>query len=323
MKRLTAVSLFSGCGGFDLGVSNCGVDMIWANDIDYHAASAYRSLFPDVEFVHDDIRNISIIPTADVLIGCYPCTGFSEAARRKWKNRESRDLMLNPMNFLFREFLRAIDLVKPKFIFIENVRGMLSASDGYFINEQIEGIKSLGFRNVKFKLLSAEKFGVSQSRKRVFIVGTHKSVKDFEYNFPKETHGNKCENQIVTLEDVIGEMPSWPEGEFSETKFHGHYLTRNRKRNWNQPSFTVVAQSNHIPLHPMGESMVKIGDDNWELRGNENRRLSWKECAAIQGLPLSIDIDGNLNAKYKVIGNSVPPKLAEAVAKPVIEFLKG
>ena len=321
MKKLTAVSLFSGCGGFDLGIANCGVDIIWANDVDYHAASAYRSLFPDVEFVHDDIRNISKIPHADILIGCYPCTGFSEAARRKWKDREDRDLMNNPMNFLFKEFLRAIEIVKPKFIFVENVRGMLSASNGFFINEQIEGFKSLGFERIKYKLLSAEKFGVPQSRKRVFIVGTHSSVSDFGYQFPNETHGNDKNKPIVSLYDAIGNMPLWPEGDFSETKFHGHFLTRNRKRLWKDPSFTIVAQSSHVPLHPMGKPMIKMGKDNWSLQGYQNRRLSWKECAIIQGLPSSIEIDGALNAKYKIIGNSVPPKLAEAVAKPVVEFL--
>lgn len=323
MKKLTAVSLFSGCGGFDLGVAKCGVDIIWANDIDNYAASAYRFLFPDVEFIHDNIQNITKIPTADILIGCYPCTGFSEAARRRWRDRGGRNLKNNPMNFLFEEYLRAIDLVKPKFIFVENVRGMLSASDGYFINQQIEGFKSLGFNKIQYKLLSAEKFGVPQSRKRVFIVGIHNTVTDFDYKFPSETHGENKENRIKTLNDAIGDMPLWPKGEYSETEFHGHFLTRNRKRSWDEPGFTVVAQSSHVPLHPMGEAMVKIGRDNWSLCGDQNRRLSWKECAAIQGLPPFMQIDGSLNAKYKVIGNSVPPKLAEAVVRPVIEFLNG
>ena len=168
MSKLTAVSLFSGCGGFDLGIKECGVDIIWANDIDYHAASAYKSIFKDVEFVHDDIRNIDAFPNADILIGCYPCTGFSQAAKRKWKHRTERDLLSNPNNFLFQEFLRALKAVKPKFIFIENVQGMLSASNGYFLNEQIRGLKNLGFEDVQMKLLNAADYGLPQTRKRVF-----------------------------------------------------------------------------------------------------------------------------------------------------------
>ena len=68
--------------------------------------------------------------------------------------------------------------------------------------------------------------------------------------------------------------------------------------------------------------MIKMGVDHWALQGEFNRRLSWRECAAIQGLPMSVDIDGNLDAKYKVIGNSVPSKLAEVVAEPIVSFLK-
>lgn len=84
MPKLTAISLFSGCGGFDYGASLSGIDVIWANDIDHVAASAYRSLLPGTEFVIADVRTIKLFPFADILIGCYPCTGFSIAARRKW-----------------------------------------------------------------------------------------------------------------------------------------------------------------------------------------------------------------------------------------------
>ena len=118
MKSLKAVSLFSGCGGFDLGVKRAGVDIIWANDIDPCAASAYRSLFPNTEFVNKSIKEVLDFPEADILIGCYPCTGFSSAARRKWKERTERNLHLNDKNFLFEEFLRAIDIVKPKMIYL-------------------------------------------------------------------------------------------------------------------------------------------------------------------------------------------------------------
>lgn len=319
---MKAVSLFSGCGGFDLGLSKHGVDVVWANDIDHHAASAYRSLFPDVEFVHDDVANIDCFPKADVLIGCYPCTGFSLAARRNWKQRTGRDLKSDSRNFLFHEFLRAIDQVKPKFIFIENVRGMLSASNGFFFQQQLEGLKSKGFSNPAFKLISTEDYGLAQTRKRVIIVGVHESVGEFKYAFPEVTHGEGCDRRVSTMKDVIGNMPRWPEGDFLDKKFHGHYLTRNRKRSWQDPSFTIVANESHVPLHPGGKPMVYVKKDTWQLQGDFNRRLSWRECAAIQGLPRKIKVDGGLAAKYKVVGNAVPPLLAEVVSKPVIDFAK-
>ena len=96
-KPLTAVSLFSGCGGFDWGAAQAGVKIIWANDCDPAAAAAYRSLFPAVKFHEGDIREVEEFPKADVLIGCYPCTGFSEAAKRNTPHsNKERDLRENP-----------------------------------------------------------------------------------------------------------------------------------------------------------------------------------------------------------------------------------
>jgi DNA (cytosine-5)-methyltransferase 1 len=318
VQKLTAVSLFSGCGGFDLGIKQAGVEIIWANDNDRYAASAYRSLFPEVEFHLDDIRNINEFPTADILIGCYPCTGFSLAARRRWKDRDERDLKKNPTNHLFREFLRVIGIVKPKYLFVENVRGMRSASEGWFLDEQIEGFESLGYRVVRPKLLDATGYGVAQSRKRIFIVGIRKDL-EFTYHYPQPTFGPRLPCQLKTLADVIGGMDEWPKGEFLDYKFHGHYLTRNRKRGWEQPSYTIVADAHHVPLHPMGEPMKNVAKDQWELQGHINRRLSWRECALIQGLPVDI-YDGSLLERYRVIGNAVPPALAEVLIEPILAY---
>lgn len=322
MNPLKAVSLFSGCGGFDLGVTRAGVEVIWANDIDACAASAYKSLFPKTEFVNKSIKDVFEIPEADILIGCYPCTGFSSAARRKWKDRTERDLFLNDKNFLFQEFLRAIDIVKPKLIFIENVRGMLSAEGGYFIAEQIAGFNSRGFRSIKPLVLNSADFGVPQTRERIFLVGFHESLGEITFEQPKHTNGAGCESPYNTLLKAIGDMPEWPTGEFFEGSFHGHYLTRNRKRRWDQPSFTIVADGHHVPLHPMGESMIHVGKDKWALQGELNRRLSWRECARIQGLPDYIEIDGPLMNKYRVIGNSVPPDLSFNIAKQALEQIR-
>ena len=115
-------------------------------------------------------------------------------------------------------------------------------------------------------------------------------------------------------------MPYDPVGEYAITPFHGHYLTRNRKQSWDKPSYTIVAHADHVPLHPGGEPMKKIGVDQWELCGDFNRRLSWKECAILQGLPDNIAPEGQLKDKYRVVGNAVPPVFAKAIIKPIVEF---
>ncbi len=322
MKKLTAVSLFSGCGGFDLGIKRHGVKILWANDIDAHAATAYKSIHSKTEFFNQDIKSINELPTADILIGCYPCTGFSLGARRRWKENPTRNLHENDKNFLFQEFLRACDLVKPKLIFIENVRGMLSADKGYFLEQQLNGFKSKGFENVQVQLLNAADYGVPQTRHRAFFVGFHKSLGDVPYTFPAREFGKGAGNNWKSLMSAIGDMHEWPEGEFYDGVFHGHFLTRNRKRMWHEPSYTIVADSHHVPLHPLGEAMSFVSKDKWRLNGKLNRRLSWRECARIQGLPDTIDIHGTLSDKYRVIGNSVPPDLAEFVSKDAIIALK-
>ncbi len=317
-NRLTAVSLFSGCGGFDYGAQQAGVEIIWANDIDPHAAAAYQSIFPDVEFTLDDIRNIKTFPQADILIGCYPCTGFSLAARRRWRNEKVRSLKKNQGNYLYREFLRALKQIQPKFLFVENVPGMLTAEDGWFLKQQLRGFRRRHYKTA-YQLLLASNYGVAQSRKRIFIVGVRDDVKDFKYIFPAPTHGPEANTPYNNLRNVIGNMEEWPEGEYLDYKFHGHYLTRNRKRDWKEPSYTIVADAQHVPLHPMGRPMKFIKKDTWELQGRKNRRLSWRECAAIQGLPAEAVPSGSLEQIYRVIGNAVPPAFGKALLEPIIQ----
>jgi DNA (cytosine-5)-methyltransferase 1 len=318
-NKPTAVSLFSGCGGFDWGAQQAGVEIIWANDIDPHAVAAYQSLFPNVECVRGDVRDIKTFPQADILIGCYPCTGFSLAARRRWRDSAHRDLLEDDGNFLFREFLRALSQVRAKYLFVENVRGMASANDGWFLEQQLQGFRQQGY-SVQCQLLHTGDFGLPQSRKRLFIVGVRSDHKEFTYEFPKPTHGGKGQLPFVLLRDAISHMPAWPEGEYYDRSFHGHYLTRNRKRAWGELSYTIVANAHHVPLHPMGEPMKYVKKDTWALQGEINRRLSWRECAVIQGLPTKFAPSGELMDKYRIVGNAVPPAFGRALLESVVQF---
>jgi DNA (cytosine-5)-methyltransferase 1 len=323
-KSPTAVSIFSGCGGFDLGASQAGVDIIWANDINPHSAAAYQSLLPNTEFVLGDIQAISSFPEADILIGCYPCTGFSVAARRKWMDTRlgelrERDLRATEGNFLFWQFIRALSLVRPRFAFVENVTGMVNAADGYFFEYQMYHFRRLGYK-AYYKRLNAKDYGVPQYRSRFFVVLVHRELPDFRYEFPQPTHGPGTERPFSTLRAAIGHMDRWPRGDYYEAPFHGHYLTRNRKRLWTEPSFTVVAHAGHVPLHPMGRPMRRRGPDLWELQGRANRRLSWRECAAIQDLPATVAPTGSLRDRHLVVGNAVPPALARVLIRPVVQY---
>lgn len=318
MTKLTAISLFSGCGGFDYGATQAGVNIIWANDVDPVAASTYQQLLPNTEFVLGDIREVKTFPQSDLLIGCYPCTGFSVAARRRWRDRPDRNLMNIEGNFLYMEFLRALDIARPRYFFVENVKGMVSAKNGWFFEQQLSGFRERGY-TVTHSLMNSKDYGVAQSRLRVFIVGVRNDVaNEFEYEFSPPTHGHNA-LPLQSLKDVIGGMPLDPRGEYLERSFHGHFLTRNRKRSWDEPSYTIVANASHVPLHPEGEPMVYVSKDKWALRGDFNRRFSWRECAVIQGFPNTIEPDGRLESKYRVLGNAVPPAFGRVLVEPIVK----
>lgn len=323
-EEITAVSLFSGCGGFDWGAQQAGVKILWANDVDWAAATVYEHLFPDVDFHKADIRKIENFPKADILIGCYPCTGFSMGARRRAPGQEdARDLKSNDNNFLYQEFLRALKQVQPKYLFVENVSGMVSADDGWFLDQQIQGFDDAGYI-VKKEYLVAADFGVPQQRKRLFLAGVRKDIAQqyqFEYQFPKPTHGGPGQPKYVSLRRAIGHMPAWPTGEFDESAYPGHYLTRRRKKRWDEVSYTIVANSAHVPLHPQGWQMKPAGKDKYLLQGSKNRRLSWRECAVIQGLPHEqMPADMPLTSIYRVVGNAVPPTFGNVLLRPVVDF---
>jgi DNA (cytosine-5)-methyltransferase 1 len=208
-------------------------------------------------------------------------------------------------------------VVKPRFLIIENVTGMTSAEDGWFWQRQKRVYREAGYKLFGPFQLNAVDYGVAQTRKRVFVVGVRRNV-DYEYTCPRATHGQGTPREHKTLRDVISGMPRWPTGEYCEASFHGHSLTRNRKRGWDDPSYTIVANDHHVPLHPMGRGMRFVKEDTWVLQGSSNRRLSWRECARIQGFPKSFEPDLPLTSLYRIVGNAVPWRFGEALLRPLV-----
>ena len=349
-NRVNLVSLFSGCGGLDLGVELAGLDAkrgkketneilklsknflkhrnesifhtIYSVDMFKEANQTYKYNFPGTVVQNEkDIRKIKSFPNCDIVLGGFPCPGFSEAGPR---------LIDDERNFLYIHFIRCLIQTKPAFFIAENVKGMLTLGKGEVIKQIIQDFESAGYK-VKYKLVNARDFGVPQLRERVFIIGVREDI-DYEYEFPAPTHGNlESQKPFVTLRDAIGDLEKDP-GEWYEGSFSSIYLSRNRKKQWLDQSFTIQASGRQAPLHPGGQPMRKIGPDKWELPGGEdaNRRLSVKEIARIQTFPdwysfsdgnnHNISNSGRLNKIYKQIGNAVPVELARAIAFPIAEW---
>src|SRR5713101_5623602 len=163
---LRATSLFSGCGGSDVGLAAVGVRVTWATDIWRPACETYKLNMPKTEVVCADIRDIKHFPAADIMIGCYPCQGFSQGGRRDPDD---------DINQLFRHFGRALRQAKPLGFIVENVVGMTLGRNRLLLRQQLALFRWSGY-DVQWRLLDARDYGLPQERKRVFLVGTRKDL---------------------------------------------------------------------------------------------------------------------------------------------------
>lgn len=306
--RPTVVSLFSGCGGSDAGLVAAGFDVIFANDNAPYAKELYLANLPKTDFQCNDICEIQSFPKADLLVGCYPCQGFSQGGARV-SNRK--------INYLYREFDRALRLIKPRAFVVENVSGMRRSDFAHLLRNQITRFRMAGYR-VQHQLLDAVDFGVPQRRARIFIVGVRSDI-DQDYAFPRPTHGVDGKERARTVADALTGLPEWPKGEFCDDKFHWYYMSRNRRCDWSEPSKTIVSHPRHMPLHPMSPKLKRVNVDKWiwSREDARKRRFSYREAACLQGFRADMIFPdtGSMTAKYRAIGNAVPPPLFEAIGR--------
>lgn len=304
-----AVSLFSGCGGSDAGVISAGFQVVMANDILPYARDVYLANHPATDYVLGDVSKITTFPNAELLVGCYPCQGFSQGGVRDASRK---------INYLYLEFARALSLIKPKAFIVENVSGMVRKNFEHLLVDQKKVFSDAGY-TVKAKVLNSADFGVAQERRRIFIVGIRNDI-DLEYVFPEPTHGDDKMASRLTIREALDGMDLWPEGEFYDREFHWYYLSRDRRRDWNEQSRTIVANPRHMPLHPVSPKLIKLEHNVWRFETEQPaRRFSYREAARLQGFMKGFKFpetaSGSLNMKYTVVGNAVPPPLFEVVAK--------
>jgi DNA (cytosine-5)-methyltransferase 1 len=195
-KKFKIASLFSGCGGLDLGFIQEGFEVVWANDFFKEAVETYKKNIGD----HIILGDITKIPSEeipndfDILLGGFPCQGFSIANIKR--------SMKDERNYLYKELLRVIQDKKPKFFVAENVKGLLSMQKGKVLEMIVEDFKSLGY-TVDYKVLKASDFGVPQNRERVVIIGNRIGMENL---FPLITHGKSQENLLppISVKDAVG-----------------------------------------------------------------------------------------------------------------------
>lgn len=294
--------------GLDLGFERAGYKTIWANDFDQDACKTHQN-WSGAEIVCEDISKIDMskIPVSDVILGGFPCQGFSLSGPRRID--DSR-------NVLYKHYVELVKQNQPKAFIGENVKGLLTMGGGQIIEAIIDEFSECGY-DVYYKLLNAKNYGVPQNRERVIIVGFRKDLQIKNFSLPD---GN---GQSSTIADALEKLPKAKDDEVCDAPYSSRYMSRNRKRDWDEVSYTIPAMAKQVTLHPGSPDMVKLDKDLWRLGSDgKTRRLSWREAAAIQTFPEDLEFFGDLTSKYKQIGNAVPVLLAEFVGKYIRPYLE-
>lgn len=332
-KKLTVVSMFSGCGGMDQGFHQSGYSIEWANDFDEDACTTYRANIGEI--IHGDITNLDIpkIKDLDVLTSGFPCQPFSNAGSRKGTN--------DPRGQLYLKTLEFIEELKPKAVVIENVRGLLSTKTekGKLIDELVATLtEKLGYF-VAYRLLNLSHFGVPQNRIRVILI----AIKDkayLDHIFPEVVEGKDLSIQ-ATLEGISSNLPNQDE-----------LMKLNPQALYYGEMIPEGGSWKNLPYEILPERWKKIRDDmpryhypNFfrryarnEIQGTitaafkpenagvwhptENRIYSVREIARFQTFPDNFVFHGKtIKSKYQQIGNAVPPLMGYLIAEQLKPYL--
>lgn len=306
---MKVVSLFSGAGGLDLGFIKAGHTVIWANDLYADAVDTYRKNIGN-HIVFADIKDIpsDAIPDCDIVIGGFPCQGFSVANVKRHEGDQR--------NTLYKELIRVIEAKKPKFFLAENVKGLTNLAKGKVFEMILSDFVGIGYR-VVYKVLNAADYGVPQTRQRVFIVGVRNDL-DVEYTFPDPTHSkDKVDGKKPWI--GVGEALSHIPDPDVDNDLKNHVYSKYKLQ--------FNGYLGHRPLDPMkpAPTVTARGDNKGGVvilpHPNGSRRMTGRELAAVQSFPLDYDFCGTLSSVYRQIGNAVPPLLAKALASQFINLI--
>lgn len=303
---MKVVSLFAGAGGLDLGFIWAGHKIVWANDNFDDAVSTYRANIGE-HIISGDIEKIRSgkIPDCDIVIGGFPCQGFSVA---NW-NRKTGD----SRNKLYRQMLRVVRAKKPKYFVAENVKGLKSMERGRILDLILEDFRKVGY-DVDYAILNAADYGVPQMRQRIFIVGTRKDVRPRIVLPPKKTHADpngmglsKLKPWVTVGQALAGmpepeDAPDIPNHTASKYKLRFNNYLGHRHVNPDKPAPTVTARGDE-----RGGVVVIHHPSNL-------RRMTARELATVQSFPSDFVFSASRSSAYRQIANAVPPLLGMAVA---------
>lgn len=325
------ISLFSGCGGLDLGFERAGFQIAVANEYDKSIWATFKANHPKTKLIEGDIRQIQetdFPDDIDGIIGGPPCQSWSEAGSLRGID--------DARGQLFFDYIRILKAKQPKFFLAENVSGMLANRHNQAVQNILKMFDECGY-DVDLTMVNAKDYGVAQERKRVFYIGFRKDL-NVKFRFP--VGSTVDDKDKITLKDILWDLKDTAVPALSNNKtnpqavnhheyftgsFSPIFMSRNRVKAWHEQGFTVQASGRQCQLHPNAPKMEKIGTDAYRfIQGQEHlyRRMSVREVARVQGFPDDfIFIYNNLNDAYKMIGNAVPVNLAYEIAREIKQNL--
>lgn len=307
----SVVSLFSGCGGMDLGFQGDfsflskkykknKFDIVWSNDFNQHACNVFKHNF-NKKIVYGDILKIIKLKNKtplhlkniDCVIGGFPCQDFSLAGKREGLNVARGNL--------YKIFINVVSNLQPKIFIAENVKGLVFHNKGKTLKKIISDFKNLGYK-IEWKLFHCADYGVPQNRERIIIVGT-KNKKKFKFPEPKLK-----KEAWISSSEAIADLEDLSEGEMDT-----HFWSK-AKKNKGQGN-TVINKKKIAP------TMRAEHHGNIEFHYSGKRRLSAREVARIQTFPDSFKFICSTSQAYRQIGNAVPPVFAWHIANSVQGYL--
>lgn len=343
------IDLFCGAGGFSLGFEMAGFETelaidLWEPAIDTFNYNRENKVGLNIDiYEYDNERLEEFLDTHDIdgIIGGPPCQGFSMVG-----TRDAED----DRNNLYLQYVRFVDVVKPKFFILENVKGLLTLKDGFFKQDIIDRFSDLGY-NVNFRMLKASDYGVAQNRERVFFVGLRKDLfGDKFFEFPKGNSAN-----AVSTSEALSDLPSLDNGENPEEYRCAPQNDYQRLMRENSTKITNNEITNHteqtksiIAMVPDGGNIKDLPEKYYKVRNystafkrmnskkpsttidcghrnyfhySENRVPTVRESARIQSFPDDYHFTGSKTSQYTQVGNAVPALLAKAMAIQIKELL--
>lgn len=265
---MNVISLFSGCGGLDLGFERAGFSIPVANEFDKTIWETFKVNHPNTTLIEGDVRQVTkediaqyISGEVDGIIGGPPCQSWSEAGALRGIEDERGQL--------FFDYIRILKEFKPKFFLAENVSGMLANRHSEAVQNILKLFDEAGY-DVSLTLVNAKNYGVAQERKRVFYIGFRKDL-NIDFVFPKGS--TEDDDKKITLRDIIWDLqdtavPAAPKNkhnpaainnnEYFTGAFSTIFMSRNRVKSWDEQGFTVQASGRQCQLHPQAPKMVKF-----------------------------------------------------------------